>query len=230
MVKPPQRVVRCLGTAILSIVLCQCETERTVKSTRSSFSFDEAKWGGQGSSDGGELKSKFADKGYTIAEDGTIKADRPNLYAGETLRDSDSRFGTREAKLGNREAKTKEFKTPEYLKRQEFAGVKTARDGNLAARESDTGETGDREAGKLFKSQSKTSTELAVFETSADREAEEEFQTKEDRKTGSAYTDAPRATGVSRKAGYQDNISMTMDDVKKMLNLGSYARSAGISN
>jgi hypothetical protein len=44
-----------------------------------------------------------------------------------------------------------------------------------------------------------------------------------------AVTEAPRAIGTPRKAGYQDNVAMSMDDVKKMLNPNAYARGTGIT-
>ncbi len=215
---------------VLAAVLCQCKTTRTVKSTRSSFSFDEQMWGGQGG--GGEdtqaIRSKFAERGYSIAEDGTIKADKPDLYKDQRPRGLDGDFQTKKARFEKMEAETKAFRTPEYLKRQEYAGVSDARESGMTAREGNSTRSPDAAAGKLFEKKAKDSTELATFGTSTHRDAGQVFETSADR-DASAVAEAPRATGTPRKAGYQDNVAMSLDDVKKMLNPGAYARGTGIT-
>ncbi len=227
MVTPLHRLHLCAGLVSLSVLLCQCETQRTVKSTRSTVSFDQQAWGpaGGGADNSEEIRSKFAERGYKIQEDGTIKADKPDLYSGEKSHGFDGKFETKEAKLSKKEAKTGEFKTPEYLVRQDFKGVKDARESKSSARE---GETQDRQAGKLFKSKSKTTGELATYGTSDYRDGGQEFKTKTDRSTASALEDSPNASGTDRPTGYQDNLSMSMDDVKKMLSPGAYARGTGL--
>lgn len=217
----------CAGLLTVSVFLCQCETQRTVKSTRSTVSFDQQAWGpaGGGTDNSEEIRSKFAERGYKIQEDGTIKADKPDLYSGEKSRGFDGKFDTKEAKLSKKEAKTGEFKTPEYLVRQDFKGVKDARESGTSARE---GETQDRQAGKLFKSKSKTTGELAAYATSDYREGGQEFETRTDRSTASALENSPNASGTDRPNGYQDNLSMSLDDVKKMLSPGTYARGTGL--
>ena len=223
-------LLRILSAASLCLVLCHCATKRTVKSTRSSISFDQKSWGGQGGgSDSPEIRSKFAERGYQIAEDGTIKADKPDLYQGKKPRGFDGEYGTKTARFEKMNAETKQFRTPEYLKRQEFAGVKTAKESGSAAREGNSSQSRDRQAGKLFSKDSKSSTELDTFKTGRDASANREFATSADR-SASAVADSPRATGTPRTAGYQDNVAMSMDDVKKLLNPGSYARGTGISD
>lgn len=214
----------------IAATLCQCKTSRTVKSTRSSFTFDEKMWGGQGGGgeDTQEIRSKFAERGYTIAEDGTIKADKPDLYKDKRPRGLDGDFQTKTARFDKMEAETKAFKTPEYLKRQEYAGIANARENGMTAREGNSTRTPDRAAGKLFDKKAKDSTDLATFGTSTHRDAENTFATSADR-DASAVTEAPRAIGTPRKAGYQDNVAMSMDDVKKMLNPEAYARGTGIT-
>jgi hypothetical protein len=193
-----------LTAAVLT--LCQCETQRTVKSTRSSISFDEGSWGGQGGGeDSTEIRSKFAERGYSIADDGSIKADKPDLYAGKKPRGLDGKFGKKEARFRKMESETKAFRTPEYLKRQEYAGISAARESGSAATNLATYETGSHRDGN------------SIFKTSADRMAP-------------AVVDAPRATGTPRTMGYQDNVAMSMDDVKKMLNPNAYARGTGLSD
>lgn len=228
MVTPRHIVPRLLATALLPLVFCQCETTRTVKSTRSSFSFDEKMWGGQGEADTGEIRSKFAERGYTIAEDGTIVADKPDLYKDKRPRGLDGAFQSKKARFEKTEAETKAFRTPEYLKRQHYAGVSPAREGGQTAREGNSTQSPDKAMGRLFEKKGKSSTELATFETGRYRESGEVFETTAD-SAADAVTEAPRATGTPRKAGYQDNVALSMDEVKKMLNPGSYARGTGIS-
>lgn len=223
------RTFRILGAMALSLGLCQCETQRTIKSTRSSVSFDEKSWGGQGGgSDTAAIKSKFAERGYTITDEGTIKADKPDLYAGKKPRGLDGNYETKEARFEKMDAETKAFRTPEYLKRQEYAGVATAREDGSVAREGNFNNSRDAQAGKLFDKKSKTSTELATYKTGAHRDSDAVYKTGADR-SASAVIEAPDATGTPRKSGYQDNVAMSMDDVKKMLNPNAYARGTGIS-
>lgn len=230
MVTNSHRFVRIISATALSLALCQCETQRTVKSTRSSVSFDEKAWGGQGGgADTEKIKSKFAERGYTITDDGTIKADKPDLYAGKKPRGLDGNYDTKEARFEKMEAETKAFRTPEYLKRQEYAGVATARENGSVAKEGNFNKSRDTEAGKLFDKKSKTSTELATYKTEAHRDSETVFKTNADR-SASAVIDAPDAVGTPRKSGYQDNVAMSMDDVKKMLNPNAYARGTGIND
>ncbi len=230
MVNFHHHIVRVATLATVVVTFCQCETKRTVKSTRSSISFDEGSWGGQG---GGEdpsaIRSKFAERGYTIAEDGSIKADKSDLYAGQKPRGLDRNFGKKEARFEKMNAETKAFRTPEYLKRQEYGGVTSARESGSAAREGNSNQSKDAAAGKLFKKRTQSSTELATFETGSHRDSDDAFETNADR-IAPAVAEAPRATGTPRTMGYQDNVAMSMDDVKKMLNPNAYARGTGLSD
>lgn len=229
MVTPLHHLRICAGLATISVFLCQCETQRTVKSTRSTISFDQRTWGGQGSGDNSqEIRSKFAERGYQVQEDGTIKADKPDLYSTEKLNGFEKQFGTKEARLKKDIAKTNEFKTPEYLVRQDFKGDKTARESGTLARESNSEKSQDRQSGKFFKSKTKSSGELAAYGTKDYGDGNNAFKTKTDRATSAAVANSANASGTTRPVGYQDNISMSMDDVKKMLNPGSYARGTGI--
>ncbi len=221
--------VRLITAVALSFTLCQCETVRTVKSTRSTgFSFDDNMWGGQGQADSEKIDSKWANRGYSITEEGTIKAEKPDLYKGQTPRGLKD-FRTKNARFSKMEAETKAFQTPEYLKRQEYAGVTAARESGAGAREGNSTRSPDKATGKLFDKKAKSSTELANYATGTAREAGNPFATKPDR-AASSVIEAPRATGTPRKAGYQDNVALSMDDVKKMLNPNAYARGTGIAD
>lgn len=229
MVTPRHPLFTALAVTTLASLLCQCETTRTVKSTRSSFSFDQQMWGGQGDADSDKIDSKFAKRGYTIDEQGNIVADHPDLYKDQRPRGLGGEFQTKQARFKKMEAETKAFPTPEYLARQEFNGVSTAREAGRAAKEGNSQQSPDKAAGKLFAKKTDTSSSLATYETGTYRESGEVFETGSDR-AASSVVEAPRAVGTPRTKGYQDNVAMSMDDVKKMLNPGAYARGTGLSD
>lgn len=230
MVTRAHRFQLAAAVVLTGLFLSQCETVRTVKSTRKgSITFDEAKWGGQANNDSEAIRSKFAERGYKISEEGTIIADKPDLYKDQKPRGFDGDFQTKKSRFQDMEARTKAFRTPEYLKRQEFAGVASARESGMAAREGNSKQSPNKAAGKLFDKKARSSTDLARFETSASRETGTVFETSPD-SAANAVIDAPRAVGTPRTSGYQDNVAMSMDDVKKMLNPNAYARGTGISD
>jgi hypothetical protein len=229
MVIPRNPLVTALAVMLPALLLCQCETTRTVKSTRSSFSFDQQMWGGQGDADSDKIDSKFAKRGYTIDEQGNIVADHPDLYKDQRPRGLGGEFQTKQARFKKMEAETKAFPTPEYLARQQFDGVSSARESGRTAREGNSQQSPDKAAGKLFAKKTDSSNALATYETGSYRESGEVYQTGSDR-AASAVVDAPRAVGTPRSKGYQDNVAMSMDDVKKMLNPGAYARGTGIDD
>ena len=229
MVNPCQRARFLCAVLPFVALLCQCEPVRTVKSTRSSISFDPAAWGGQAQNDSKEIRSKFAERGYTIAEDGTIVADKPNLYRDKKTADKKG-FQTQEARFEKRDAETKAFRTPEYLQRQEFQGVATAREAGRAAREGNSRQSPDSDSAKRFGTKTRGTGELGTYATSSYADGAAAYETGPDSAATAAVENAPRAKGTPRKAGYQDNVALSMDDVKKMLNPGSYARGTGLSD
>lgn len=225
MVIPRHSPAAVFGVLLCLPFLCQCETKRTVKSTRSSISFDPQTWGGQGRSDDKAVRSKFTERGYKVADDGTIKADKPDLYQGQAARGTKT-FQTKSARFSKNEAATKEFRTPEYLVRQDFRGVKEARGTGAAARE---GNTQDRATGKMFGTKTQGTSDLGSYATSDYRGSGSSYATGLDA-ASSAAQNAPRPASTAQKIGYQDNVGMTMDDVKRMLNPGSYARNTGLTD
>lgn len=228
MVTQPHRLVRpalALGALLL---LCQCETQRTVTTRSSTVTFDQAAWGGQGGGGDSKIRSRFAEKGYSIGEDGTIQSDRPDLYSNRNAREGRKGFNTREARLGRSEARTKEFRTPEYVQRQQFRGVEEAGESGSAAREGVFAR--DRSAGRRFGTDTASTGEMAAFGTSTDAAAGRAFATASDRQGSAATASAPRADGIQQRAGYQSNAALSVDDVKRMLNPGSYARSTRSGN
>ncbi|MEM9017300.1 MAG: hypothetical protein AAGC68_09815 [Verrucomicrobiota bacterium] len=231
MVKTLHRIAVASGVCGFSLVLCQCETQRTVKSTRTSISFDQQMWGGQGGgADAGKLRNKFAEKGFSINEDGSIKADNPDLYADDTARGLDGKFGKKQAKFRKTEARTKEFRTPEYIKRQQFAGADSARESGQGAREGNFNQSRDRASGRLFQRSSETTSSLASFETGRNASEGNQFATSSDRVATEGMRNSAQAEGVRQGAGYKANAGLSVGDVKKLLNPGSYAEASGISN
>ncbi len=219
--------IRLVAVAVCALVLlCQCETQRTYgEIRRGGITFDQGMWGGQGGGDdAAEIRSKFAEKGYSIGEDGTIKADKPDLFSDQKARGTDGSFDKKEAKFKKSEARTKEFRTPEYIKRQQYAGAEEARESGSTAREGDFQNSRDRDSRKLFQKRSKTSTELASFNTRSFEGGNRQFDAGGDRVGSRAIDTAPVADGTRQTAGYQDNASLSMDDVKKMVNPGHYSR------
>tara|TARA_R110002096_G_scaffold113320_2_gene246374 strand:+ start:2445 stop:3140 length:696 start_codon:yes stop_codon:yes gene_type:complete len=226
-----QRLRLIAAAALAMAFLCQCQTQRTYgEIRRGSTTFDEADWGGQGGgSDEKEIRSKFAERGYSISEEGSIVANKPDLYSNKTAKESGSKVGKKQARLGNREAETKAFKTPEYLKRQEYAGVSEAREGGSNAREGDFDGTRDNQAGKLFKTKKAKSTgNQNSYTTNEYSPANRTFDTGQDRRGNAAYQGAADAQGTPFKSGYQDNTKISLDDVKQMLNPGAYAKAKGL--
>jgi len=219
-----RRLFTAFGTVCAAAFLCQCETKRTVKSVETNFSFSEQMWGPQGNNDSQKIRNKFAESGYTLADDGSIVADDPNLYEGEKARGVDSSFDKKRARFGKKEARTKEFRTPEYLERQQFAGTEEARESDSDAREGNFGQSRDRAAGRLFGRDSEDSTELASFDGGRFRGEERTFATRDDPIGSEAVRNSPRARGTAQGAGYSANASLTLDDVKKMVEPGVYAR------
>ncbi len=214
---------RLLALAVLPVLLCQCKTQRTVLGTRSSsVSFA----GGEKTGDTNEIREKWADKGYKIDKDGSIKANNKDLYSGDTARGLGKEFGTKQAKLGKSESFNKEFKTPEFIKRQEFEGVSEARESGGAARENNQS---NNAGSKLFGSRTKDTSTMTALGTKAFDDSSKVFGTSENAAGNRALQNSARATGAPVQMGYRDNAAMSFDDVKKMLNPGSYARNAGIS-
>ncbi|MDF1825801.1 MAG: hypothetical protein P1U68_14230 [Verrucomicrobiales bacterium] len=229
----PRHCVAFVATRALSAFgvmafFCQCTTTTTT-TRKSTIKFDEGMWGGQGGNDSGEIRSKFAEKGYSIGEDGSIVADKPNLFAGDKAKGLDGKFGKKEAKFKNDVARTKKFRTPEYIKRQEFAGTDAARESGSAAREGNSRTSSDRQAGKLFqKAKTKNSNQLASFDTGNAPGVDKRFSTSSDARGSEGIANAPIPDGVRQSSGYKANAGMSVDDVKKLLSPGGYAARKGL--
>ena len=218
--------------AVASMCLCQCETQRTEGKTRSSsYSFDQKVWGSQAggeSEDTAKIREKFVNHGFTVDKDGNFQAKHNNLYGDSTAREADSKFKTKELKFKTMKASTKVFKTPEYLKMQDFKGVKSAQEQGKLAREANFGKSRWRDSGKLFRNKSKEATRYASYETGQYQKAGKKFATRENKAIANAYNTSPKPTLKTPAGRYEANANLSMDDVKKMLNPNDYARGTGL--
>ncbi len=225
----------------MASLLCHCETlkpERTVTTRKSSVAFaeDVAKRDANAAPQkrglfgrkkapkaesqviGGKL-SEAPMSGFTRTAEGNYVPTNRNLYAGEKAKGIDGKFDKKQAKFKKMEAETKAFKTPEYLKMQEYAGVKTAREAGTAAKEADSKA---KESGKLFDSKTESSKDLDQFSTNTFAGADDAFSTSADRIGSDALSNSATAVGLRQQTGYKSNARLSMDDVKKMVNPGSY--------
>ncbi|MEM7699030.1 MAG: hypothetical protein AAF236_11555 [Verrucomicrobiota bacterium] len=202
------------------MLLCQCQTQRTVKSVRSSISFDEGMWGGQGGGDQDQIREKFINKGFKIDEQGNFVANETDLYSDSEARGLDGSFRKKQARFGRDEFQREEFRTPEYIARQEFNGTSEARESGAEARESNFAASRNDDSGRLFGRRGESrSTSGETFETGAYRAGERQVAYQENREA--AQADSVRPQGYRQTAGFKSNASLSVDDVRKMVSPGS---------
>ncbi len=218
MVTSIHRLTRFAAATLVLAFLCQCTT-REVKTTRTRISF-------AGDGDESALRSRFAESGYKIGEDGQIQADNPNLHAGKKPGGLKGEYESKQARLKKGGLATNKYKTPEYIKLQNHKGVKESRDGSLVAREG--GSDQSRQAGKLFKSRSRATGDYAEYDTGTYDDSGRLFDTGQNEKLTGAFAKPARAEGRESQIGYRDNAALSMNDVKKMVSPGVYARATGV--
>jgi hypothetical protein len=204
----------------MSLLLCQCETTPVVKSTRTSYTF-KGKAADGGVDDSQAIRSKFAERGFTIGEDGSIIADRPDLYSGSKARGMDKQIEQQQSRFATKTAATKEFPVPEYIKRQDYRGVSEARESSTLAREGNFDTQRNAADGQLFSTRTKDSSALNLFKTGAATGTTRSFATNNDRSGAQALGQPAVAVGTTQGAGFKDNAALTIDDVKKLLSPGS---------
>lgn len=205
------------------LVTASCATKREAKSqVKTSFGFDGKTWGGQGGDDSDKIRSKFAQSGWKIDETGQIRPEREedaNLYSGQYVGKGRD-FKKSDARLSKREARSKEYKKPEYLDRIGYQTKESRLTGD-AARESDfaanrAGESGrtahvpDGEPGILAG--------LNPFRSKTARESGRTYRTGSDRIGTKGRSESVTATGATQaQMGFRDQSVQSMDDVKKLL-------------
>ena len=138
-----------------------------------------------------------------------------------TASESGSRFGEKKkAKFAKDKFAAKEFKTPEYIKRQGFSGAREFENGDQKARESGT--ESKKFANRLFKTKAASeNNQLAEESGSNHRDTGKVFETGSNRTGARAQENAAAPEGVPLSSGYRDNVKMSLDEVKKMLNPAS---------
>lgn len=206
-----------------ALCLVSCFTSREeVGEVRTSYSVNDSFWGAsddtsKNADDSDEIRSRFADSGWTTGEDGEMTAKHQDLYGENRVGRGRNPFGKEEAKLSQREAETSLFRTPEYLERQGY-GVEESRFGKDrglfgADRARETGREADTAPKDGFLAG------LNPFKTGTAREQGETFRTSEDRIASRARMGAAIPTSVSQgEMGYFTDSVATLDDVKKLLN------------
>ncbi len=228
------RVVRVAALSLLAVVfLCQCETTETKTTTRSStYSFDQKMWGDQAEDAGtAKVRNKYTNHGFSIDEEGNFKANKTDLYSDSNVKGSKKMFRTKDAKLKQAKFDSKTFKTPEYLKMQDFKGTKDARESGNLAREGDFKKSGWRDGKKLFQSKTKDTNKYATFETGQNGIGKKRFGTGNNLLGTTAVENSPEAVGTLKPTmnnQYKVNKKMTKDDVKKLINPGGYAKGVGL--
>ncbi|MDF1657496.1 MAG: hypothetical protein P1U58_07780 [Verrucomicrobiales bacterium] len=224
MVIPRHQAVTAATRGLLSVFalvfLCQCST-RTVTVKKSTVSFADE-------SDEDEIRKKFAEKGYSVGDDGVLVADKPNLYADSTPRGFDGKVETKMSKFADKKLSRKEFKTPEYLKVQEFRNTRDPQNFNQAAAESDSSRSQFNRGRKLFQTKTKDSSQFQKFAEKTAQNSKKESPFANKVYDESIIPNAAVAQGTVQKAGYRSNVGMTMDDVKKMLSPNVYADRQGL--
>ncbi|MDF1813963.1 MAG: hypothetical protein P1V20_17300 [Verrucomicrobiales bacterium] len=147
------------------------------------------------------------------------KEQRSDLYSdmmSNTAKESGKSFDRKMARIKDSKFGEKEFKTPEYLKRQEFAGYETTDGGAQMARETDSL---SNQFTKMFKAkQSSMENQMARESGSTKGRFDKIFGTRDDSISNKAIKTSVVPVGVDGMTGYRENVAMSMDDVKKLVN------------
>ena len=209
--------------APVCLMAVSCTTKREARSqVKTSFGFDGKTWGGQGGDDSDKIRSKFAQSGWKIDETGQIRPERAedaNLYSGQYVGKGRD-FKKSDANLSKREARTKEYKKPEYLDRIGYQTKENRLSGDLA-RESDFAANQAGEAGRAARTPDGEPGILAglnPFRSKTARESGRTYRTGSDRIGTQARSESVTATGVTQaQMGFRDQSVQSVDDVKKLL-------------
>jgi len=219
---PYQFLTSLLVLSLLGMVSCKTQQTITPKSSRYVINTGEE-------DDSDEIEAQF---GTSYAEAFGEEADgsgakrsslEGKMYKGAGATD----LTTKEFRGVKEFGESKEFRTPEYLKRHELSmpdareAGRTSRDGQSAFRE---GNRNFRGAGELTFWQ-----KLNPFRRRATpaREADKVFQAKDykpgNQAVGSSLVPEPMGSFGSGIGDYRDN-SMSMDDVKRLLSPETYKK------
>lgn len=211
--------IAALGAAIL---LASC-AQRTVTTRQRTYSI-----AGSESDDSDKMRERYA-AGFSVGEDGTMQSDKKDLYEGKSYRNAEGREkDLKSFRMGKKDLDMKEYRTPEYLTRQEDFRTKDSRMPKNA-RESDverfTTAYGDRQA-DIRERKPGFLDWLNPFSKQKDfRDSSRTYRTFDNRSGNRAIESAASPVPMSQiGASPQDqrNTALSMDDVKKMVSPETY--------
>ena len=217
------RGIRLILSGLPALLLVSCFTTREeVSEVRTSFSVDDGYWGAdddtsKNADDSDQIRSRFADAGWKVSEDGEMTARDSNLYREDRVERGKTPFGKDESRWSGKEAETKSYDTPEFLDRKLYS-TNSAREGK------DRGLFGNDRAGETGRMANTDPKDgflsgLNPFKTGSARESGDSFRTSEFRPGSRARSRAAIPTSVSQgELGYYSDSVTTLDDVKRMLN------------
>ncbi len=217
----------CLWAALMSSLLLSACVKRTVTTRKRTYSITGS--GGE-PDDSDKLKKRFA-SGFSVDKDGNMKTDKKDLYTDKSFRSSrGDDYKAKAFRLGKKDFEAKEFKTQEYLNRQQDYRTK---DSNMSreVRESDvdrfTTINGSEEAW-IRKTKPGFLDWLNPFSKKREFQgAEKTYRTSINRRGSRAVSSAPipvPMSGIGASPLDQRNPALSMDDVKKMINPAAYSK------
>lgn len=217
----------CIGILLVTSFFLGGCTQRTITTKKRTYSI---KGSGSEPDDSDKMRERYT-SGYQIGDDGMIQTDKKDLYENDSFRDTkDNNADLKSYRMGKKDLNMKEYRTPEYLTRQKDYRTKESRM-DREARESDverfTMADGNEEA-RIKKTKPGFLDWLNPFSRKKGfQESEKSYRTSSNRGGSRAMERAPIPEPMSEIGASpleQSNPSLSMDDVKKMLNPESYGR------
>jgi len=217
----------CLWALLMASLLLSSCVKRTITTRKRSYSISGS--GGE-PDDSDKLKKRFA-SGFKTDKDGNMQTEKKDLYTDKSFRNTRGNDYTAKAfRFGKKDFESKEFKTLEYLNRQQDYRTKESNI-SRAARESDvdrfTTIDGSEEAW-IKKNKPGFLDWLNPFSNNKKFQgAEKTYRTSGNRKGSKAVSSASVPVPMSEiGASPQDqrNPALSMDDVKKLINPAAYRK------
>ena len=212
--------------SLFACLMLTSNCTRTVTTKKRSYSISGS---GAEANDSDELKKRYA-SGFEIGEDGTMQSNKKDLYVDQSYNNTKGNSASLKTfRQGKGDMDMKEFRTPEYLNRQKDYRTKES---NISknARESDV----DRFTSSYSTEEARINNKTNFFDWlnpfSKNKEyqgADKSYRTSFNRNAHKSMQSAPTPEPMGQVgASPQDqrNSSLSMDDVKKMLNPAGYQR------
>ncbi|MCF6313490.1 MAG: hypothetical protein L3J39_13680 [Verrucomicrobiales bacterium] len=226
---PCRHLMALLLSALIALLACSCT--RTITTKRRSYSISGS--GSDGAPDDSDkMRDQYA-SGFERGEDGMMKSNKKELYKDQSFRNAKTNGKGAEHKLfrnGKKDWSMKEFRTPEYLTRQQDYRT---RESNISkdARESDVDRFTTADGDQVARIRNRKSGFLDWLNPFNNKSefygANKGYRTGGNRTGARAISSAAEPIPMSSiGAGPQDQVnqSLSMDDVKKMLNPASYRK------